>query len=208
MNSRSFFALVLSVILFFLAIYGSNIAGNELVRNMHALKIKSLGVVLVLATWALLHPGRDLLGLVKGQGGWKWFGITLAFLCGVGATLYGITWNTHGAPHMNVASMKVSTWLLIALHIVLIGPLLEELFFRGILQGGMEKGYPAWVAAVIVAVAFSLMHGVQVPTIMFGAVTMCFLRYKTKAIWPGLLLHMVGNGTIFFIDKFVTFGNL
>jgi membrane protease YdiL (CAAX protease family) len=82
---------------------------------------------------------------------------------------------------------------------IVAAPLVEELFFRRILQGWLEKRLPAAdgaAAIVISAAAFALAHQGQglafVPLFPLGLV-LGFIARQTGSIVPCILLHALFN---------------
>jgi membrane protease YdiL (CAAX protease family) len=76
-----------------------------------------------------------------------------------------------------------------------LGPIVEELLFRGI--GFYLLAQFGEVAAVVVtAIAFALTHGilVGVPIFFIIGVGLGFIRSRTKSIYPPVLLHSAFNG--------------
>lgn len=76
-----------------------------------------------------------------------------------------------------------------------LGPVGEELVFRGVVQSALEK-YGSWVALVASSLMFAAIHGPSVIFVVafimglfFGAV------YRLSgSIWPAITLHIVYNG--------------
>lgn len=91
---------------------------------------------------------------------------------------------------------------------VLLGPLVEELLFRGLLQGqllrlSLRRGQPRRLGAItwangLTTIAFVVMHvssqpllwalAVALPSLVFG-----HLRERFASVWPAAGLHMVYN---------------
>ncbi|OYV33542.1 MAG: hypothetical protein B7Z80_23720 [Rhodospirillales bacterium 20-64-7] len=84
----------------------------------------------------------------------------------------------------------------------LLAPLVEEFVFRGIAFGGIASRLgPAW-AAVVTTLAFTLAHAQQKLHYWPGfiavglfAVLAAALRLKYRSIRPGILLHILYNGS-------------
>ena len=93
--------------------------------------------------------------------------------------------------------------------LVVAQPILEELVFRGLLQGRLRRWQPmqaAWrgftvangVSALLFACAHLVNHSapwaaaVFVPALAFG-----FFRDRYASIWPGTVLHILYNGAYF-----------
>lgn len=83
-----------------------------------------------------------------------------------------------------------------ALFVIVSGPIIEEICFRGLLLDGLLKTrcHP-WVAILISAVAFGLVHGLWAPFVtatLFGLLT-GWLYWRTGSIIPGLIIHIANN---------------
>lgn len=217
MIARQFTALVFSLTFFFFSIYilakHNQDVSDEMRKVWLSIQVQGSAIVMVVMTWLLLRPSKEVIGwgLGKEHKAFKYFVIVLSLLALAGGALLAVASKKYGAIHFEATRKSTDLLWLLGVHIVLIGPLLEELIFRGILQGSLEKGYRPATAAVLVALSFALLHngggGISVPTIVLGSVALCFLRYKTKVLWPCVLTHMMGNGAIFFYSYFIKFGS-
>ena len=94
---------------------------------------------------------------------------------------------------------------------VFLAPLFEELIFRGGLQGSLSAflatyGTDVWtliLAVLIQSVVFALWHFNvldprtirPIPFVLhfLGGVTLGYLTYRTNSIWPGVVIHAIGN---------------
>ncbi len=84
---------------------------------------------------------------------------------------------------------------LLAVTAVIVAPFAEETFFRGFMFQGIRKriGF-AW-AAIISAALFALAHmsvEALVPIFLLGLM-LAWLYYKTKSIWPCIIVHAAYN---------------
>jgi len=114
-------------------------------------------------------------------------------------------WLAHGQPvTQNVAQMGQNATpvmrAVFALMVVSIGPLVEELLFRGVLLSALLRRFPvAWSVAGCV-VLFGLVHlpGLHfrwfaLPDLMLLALALCWLRLKSGSLWPSVVAHGVNN---------------
>lgn len=81
--------------------------------------------------------------------------------------------------------------------VAIAAPISEEIFFRGMMFGGMRRRIPMLVAAFLSAAVFGLLHaftGLSAvpPLIAFGFI-LAVLYERTGSIVPGVLLHMLNN---------------
>lgn len=85
--------------------------------------------------------------------------------------------------------------------LVIVGPIAEELIFRGYLYGKLRKiGTPFWVTTLVVSLLFGVAHlQINVGIITFVmSVFMCITRELTGSIWASILIHMFKNGIAFY----------
>ena len=98
--------------------------------------------------------------------------------------------------------------LLIAVFACIIGPLVEELFFRQLLLHHLQKSLPSWLSILLVGIVFALthMHNVSLSE-WVGAVgylggglafSIIYVKEKENIYYP-LLVHMLGNSLSFII---------
>ena len=84
--------------------------------------------------------------------------------------------------------------------VVIIAPIIEEIEFRGIMLGSMNKYIPFWVANAIQSILFVLVHddlSLFVFYFAFGMLT-GYLRKKTGSFVAPVVLHMLNNLIAFF----------
>lgn len=97
-----------------------------------------------------------------------------------------------------VGSSAWGTWgtLQLLAAALLVAPLAEELFFRGILlQAICRYTRQGWLAIAVSSVAFGFVHGQPqdiLPLVTMGVV-LGYVRLRLGALWPCVLLHMLFN---------------
>lgn len=92
-------------------------------------------------------------------------------------------------------------FLLAFVTLVVIGPLAEEILFRGFLFGTLRKMIPVWGAILLTSALFAFVHGqwnLAIDTFAMSVVA-CFLRVKSGSLWPSILLHVAKNGIAFYV---------
>lgn len=85
--------------------------------------------------------------------------------------------------------------LVIALYVIGVAPLVEEIVFRGVVQRGLERrmGPAAAIpAAALVFAALHLLPRVLVPLLVLGA-ALGYVTWATRSLWPAVLLHTANN---------------
>jgi uncharacterized protein len=90
--------------------------------------------------------------------------------------------------------------LSLAIIAVTVGPIIEELMFRGVLLSALMHRLSTRWSVVICAVLFGAVHlgGLDfqwyaVPNLILLAVALCWLRLKSASLWPAILAHGVYN---------------
>lgn len=98
--------------------------------------------------------------------------------------------------------------------VVCVGPLVEELLFRGLLLSAMLKHWNTAVAVAASSLVFALVHlpGLQyqwyaVPNLLLLAVLLAALRLRSGSIWPGVLAH-ASNNLVAVVTWFITINPL
>lgn len=80
---------------------------------------------------------------------------------------------------------------------ILLGPILEELLFRGTILTGMLENYTSRKAILLSSVFFALVHGelLNIVTALFWGLLFGYTFYKTRSIVLVILFHMTVNFT-------------
>ena len=93
---------------------------------------------------------------------------------------------------------KIMTGPLGALAVGILGPISEEIGFRGVLMGGLLRmRCGAWPAIVISAIVFAFFHGTHIQllgTTVFGIIA-GWLYWRTRSLIPSMIIHMVNNSS-------------
>ena len=79
--------------------------------------------------------------------------------------------------------------------VIVLGPIQEELIFRGLLQGAVFDN--SWLGLVLTSSLFSFMHGpYDVPSFFYyllGGLLLGFAYKKSQNLWVSTLVHMFYN---------------
>ena len=113
-----------------------------------------------------------------------------------------------GLNQSNIQSSFQEQPLLIAVFACVIGPVVEEVFFRQILLHYLQKKLPSWLSILLVGFIFALthMHNLSLSE-WVGAVgylggglafSIIYVKEKENIYYP-LLVHMLGNSLSFII---------
>ena len=79
---------------------------------------------------------------------------------------------------------------------VLVAPICEETFFRSFVFAGFLNRMPAAVAILLSSLLFAIAHADlgSFAVLFFIGLALAFVRWRTRSIWPGILLHLLNNG--------------
>lgn len=118
-----------------------------------------------------------------------------------------LTGSGFGTP--NAASPKIlgvtpsgtAGWVVLILLPVIGAPLVEELFFRGLLQGAFTRRIGAIPALFVTAIIFSFAHilneGLLAPIVLFPmALVLGYLRHRTGRLAAGMVAHAFFNASL------------
>ena len=173
------------------ALFRYDVALNELL-----LFAIVLGVVLLIArglpkreTFALRPPSSWLRALALGLGVF----VSVIVASYVFAPLHGA--REQGLTPSGWEPAHAGAFAVNALAFGLLGPIVEELTFRG-LGFRLLQRYGERAAIVLVGVAFGLWHGLvqALPVLTVFGIGLAYLRSRTRSLLPTIALHVVFNG--------------
>jgi membrane protease YdiL (CAAX protease family) len=96
----------------------------------------------------------------------------------------------------DVGANESATLLVLGgLMVIVVAPVCEELFFRGMLFRVLRNRLPFWPAAAIVGAIFGLVHGALIiaPVLAFLGGALCWLYERTGSLLPAIALHVINN---------------
>jgi len=162
----------------------------------------------LLGYWAFRRKPLWALGLsLKRLPGDLWF--TLVAMLAVGALYalgglgyYGYLAATHDEPleafrlFLRASAFNEPPWMYI-FGVVILYPVLEEVWFRGVLYAPMRRELGRPVAVILTALIFAFAHGNLLPINQFigGIVFVLAYEYRRTLVAP-ILLHIAGNGAL------------
>jgi len=188
--------------------YGSRLSegkppDNALYRYETAVGGISVYVILLLVVLWIGHglPKREFLALRRPSSWGRALGLALgayvAIFIGAGLLLIALdAGGEQGLTPDDWESSHLGAYAANFVAIALVGPIVEELTYRG---AGMTLLQP-WgtaVAVLVTAVGFGLGHGLVLALpalVLFGLVT-ALLRLRTNSVYPSMLVHCAFNAT-------------
>ena len=97
----------------------------------------------------------------------------------------------HASPHLRLP---------LAIVAVTVGPMIEELMFRGVLLSALLRRMSTAMSIAVCAALFGAVHlaGLDfqwyaLPNLILLAAALCWLRLKSGSLWPSILAHGVFN---------------
>jgi membrane protease YdiL (CAAX protease family) len=148
---------------------------------------------------------------------WNWPGIAGVSFMGVGVLMLGLDLLGRFLPMPKTTPFDqfferpMDAYLTAAFAITL-GPLMEELFFRGFLYPVLARRMGAFWGIVLTAVPFGLIHYLQyrswsaVLIIVLVGVVLTTVRAVTKSVASSLLAHVGYNATLMVLTAWATDG--
>jgi hypothetical protein len=98
----------------------------------------------------------------------------------------------------NLVDAAHGYWIVMLAVIVTIGaPVVEELVFRGFIQGGMQQRFRQTTALLVGAIWFTIIHGnpIEFPGLFAFGIVLGFCFMKTKRLGMSVLAHVAFNAT-------------
>ena len=156
-------------------------------------------LVLIAVGIARMFPNpAGALGLRRFRARWVWISFVVVLVTlAVGIALEPLL---HGGEEQGFAPDEwqpdhATAFVLNAAMIVLVGPFVEELFFRGIGVRALTV-FGTMAAILLSGIVFGAVHGVVgalPPLILFG-IGLAWIRVRSGSIWPGFIAHTTYNG--------------
>jgi membrane protease YdiL (CAAX protease family) len=189
---------------------------DEDLANLTSTAVAALVIIGVLVAWlSNSHPTwRRVLGF-PGRGAW-WreirssvaFGLVLypGMVFGVGLLvtllLSAISGEQAQAPEQVPADLSAAGVVVTALYAIVIAPLHEELFFRGVLFRGVRDRYGLGAGLIASGLGFSLIHYIDGPwqdtlllmgVMLFNGIALAWWYERRGTIVAPIVAHMVFN---------------
>jgi membrane protease YdiL (CAAX protease family) len=101
-----------------------------------------------------------------------------------------------GQPAQHLTSLAHGWGVVVLVAVVVVGaPVVEELFFRGLLLRSLARRIGAPGAVLVSAVLFGLAHyeAVQLPVLVIFGLALGFLAVRTGRLGPGICAHAAFN---------------
>ncbi len=120
-------------------------------------------------------------------------------------------WGLKGSPQVTLVESSTTTdpltLILITITVVVLAPLWEELFFRGLIFRFLLHRMNFWLAAALSGLLFSLIHMQINGFVGFWVLGIVFaLAYRiTGTIWIPVIIHAIHNLNALIISRYFTY---
>lgn len=161
-------------------------------------------------TIGLVKPRwRDLLYVVVGFIGYYLLYFAIISISNI---LMPIDLNQKQEIGFDQTNNSIGSLIIIAISLVILPPIVEEIVFRGFLFRGLRRSFTPVIAALITSVLFAVPHSWQstdghtlwnaaIDTFSLSLV-LCYLRERTGTLWAGISVHALKN-LIAFLALFI-----
>ena len=104
-----------------------------------------------------------------------------------------------------VTLMETTPTYLLVIGVGIVAPITEELIFRGFVYSKLKYSFPIWAAILIQAFLFGIVHGnlIQFSYAFIIGIILGILVYKSKSIYPAIILHVINNTISIFTDLYM-----
>lgn len=93
-----------------------------------------------------------------------------------------------------ISASSMAERIILAIAVALLAPVVEEVLFRGLLQGALENRLRPWLAIGVTSMAFGLMHGPQGALFFFfWSLPVGWVTWRTESIRPAIVVHAINN---------------
>jgi membrane protease YdiL (CAAX protease family) len=102
-----------------------------------------------------------------------------------------------GAPATLAKTVSAGAWFIIFVAECVLGPVFEELCFRGVLYRSLRTMWGVFPSLIVSSLLFAILHGEVAPWLLFhkfavGAVN-ALMYEKTKSLTPAIISHCLNN---------------
>ncbi|MFZ0831622.1 MAG: type II CAAX endopeptidase family protein [Mycobacterium sp.] len=180
---------------------GGQVAAWQLAFAVAAPGVVAAGLVVLITKWRGNGPRTDL------RLHWSWRSVGLGLAFGFGGLVISLPaaaiYVAIVGPDANSAVSAVfggvhASWpvaVIVCLIVVFVAPFCEEVVYRGMLWGALERRWGKWVALVVSTVVFALAHleFARLPLLLVVAIPIALARLYSGGLIASVVAHQVTN---------------
>ena len=182
-----------------------------------AILAQFLAYIVVAIFMVLLLEGKYQVSFLRAIR-WNWPGNKSVMLLGLGVLTVSLDLLSHFLPMPKTTPFeqffaRPSDAYLISIFAVTLGPIMEELFFRGFLYPVLARRLGMVGGVLLTALPFGLIHSMQyanawsaVLVVSLVGVVLTTVRAVTKSVAASFLVHVGYNGTLMLLAAVATDG--
>ncbi len=183
---------------------GATSTGGKTLIFQSSLFALLLAVLYLLVSWRYNQPFWRSLGWSRQVRG-AWWCVLAGPLLAIGGSVLGVVLRAPevGDPIKDLITSRASL-VIVMLFVIFLGPLYEELFFRGFLYPLLAKSFGAAAGVLLSALPFALLHGSQyrwawqqITLVGVAGAVFGFVRYRTGSTAAATIVHSCFNLTQF-----------
>jgi uncharacterized protein len=213
-------SLIVLFVLLVIAVVVRQLMGtsDDLIVLTAGIEIGFYSIILLAIYWTTVRRYRSpwaALGLRPVPLGWLLLAPILVLgMLTVGVALTSAISSLQGQPFVNPQVQDMSQGQqLTPLHLMMFlfgtaiaAPIVEELFFRGMLYPLLRQRLPVWLAIIANAAIFAALHFIPIllPMLFVMGLLLTFVRTRTNSIIPGILIHALNNA-VFVLGVYAAF---
>jgi len=137
-----------------------------------------------------------------------WLTVVVRILAGICEAVYSYFVTPEQTEVTDMFGSSPVSFIITMVLVALLTPVVEELFFRGIIHQGLEQRLGFFWGAIISSSIFALAQidpTIYIPIFILGF-GFAYLMHKTKSLWPGIAGHFLVN-SLAVIIQFLDAGN-
>lgn len=197
--------IVVTIPLAIIGIGGGMAMGIDQETAMQYVMGLSLALSFPAAVWYILRKHKLV------DTAWEWLSkdykllvVSLLMMIGISYTVGGLLELAPGYDEMLETYESMFAGISPVLLLIaggFIGPICEEIIFRGVILKGFLKHYSPTKAIVFSALIFGVIHFIplQVVSAFFAGLVLGYIYYKTKSLWIPIIIHILNNVLAFAI---------
>ena len=167
-------------------------------------------IAIVVITWAALS-WRDVLPAIRriGSPTWLLLGVLLGLSTFIVASIYGDLISYFlGVPPARISQPFRDagySWFTVVCMIAVFPAIFEELSFRGIIIPCLNRVLTTNETIIVSAMMFMILHlsVPKAPPLLLAGIIMGVLRFRSRSIWPGVLMHFTHNAMFIACDRWM-----